>query len=131
VGPVDWLAVAIGTLAFFLVGAAWYGLLFGRRWSRETGVTQPPARAAMVRIMGLTLLCEFIVVAMLAHLIARTQPQPQVRLMMAEGFAIAIMIPAIAISYLHQRKSLTLFLIDAGHLVVGMAAVGAVFLALA
>lgn len=126
-GPLDWLAVGLGTLAFFLVGAVWYGLLFGRIWARETGVTEPPSGPAMARIMGLTLLCEFIVVAMLAHLIARTQPPPHVRLMMAEGFAGAIMIPAVGINYLHQRKSLTLFLIDAGHYLVGMAVVGAIF----
>lgn len=130
-GPVNWLAVALGTLAFFLVGAIWYGLLFRARWARETGVTEQPSGAVNARIMGLTLLCEFIVVAMLAHLVARTQPPPHVRLMMAEGFAGAIMVPAIAIGYLHQRKSLALFLIDAGHLLVGMGAVGAVFVAFA
>jgi len=130
-GPVNWLAVALGTLAFFLVGAIWYGVLFRTRWARETGITEPASGPAMARIMGLTLLCEFIVVAMLAHLIARTQPPPHVRLMMAEGFAGAIMIPAVAIAYLHQRRSLALFLIDAAHLLVGMAAVGAVFVWLA
>jgi len=130
-GPVNWLAVALGTLAFFLVGALWYGVLFGRIWQREAGLSQPPQGAAMARIMLLTLLCEFIVVAMLAHLIARTQPPPHVRLMMAEGFAGAIMIPAVALNYLHQRRSLVLFLIDAGHLLAGMAAVGAVFVWLA
>jgi len=126
-GPVNWLAVALGTLAFFLVGAVWYGALFGRTWQRAVGITAPPQGAAMARIMLLTLLAEFVVVAMLAHLIARTQPPPHVRLMMAEGFAGAIMTPAIAINYLHQRRSLVLFLIDAGHLLAGMAAVGAVF----
>ena len=129
-GPVNWLAVAVGTLAFFAVGALWYGVLLGRRWQREVGLSAPPQGAAMVRIMLLTLLCEFIVVSMLAHLIARTQPPPHVRLMMAEGFAGAIMIPAVAINYLHQRRSLALFLIDAGHLLAGMAVVGAVFVAL-
>lgn len=126
-GPVDWLAVGLGTLAFFLVGWLWYGMLFRARWARETGVTEQPSGLAMARIMILTLLCEFIVVAMLAHLIARTQPPAHVRLMMAEGFAGAIMIPAVAIAYLHQRRSLALFLIDASHLLVGMGAVGAVF----
>lgn len=130
-GPVNWLAVAVGTLAFFVVGALWYGALFGKLWQREAGVSAPPAGAAMARIMVLTLLCEFIVVAMLAHLIARTAPPPHVRLMMAQGFAGAIMIPAIGINYLHQRRSLALFLIDAGHVLVGMAAVGAVFVWLA
>jgi len=51
-------------------------------------------------------------------------------MMMATGFGLAIMSPAIGINYLYQRKSLKLFLIDAGHFVVGMAAVGLVFVLL-
>ena len=38
------------------------------------------------------------------------------------------MVPAIGINYLFMRKTLTLFLIDAGHFIVGMAAMGGVFL---
>ncbi|MGD9665760.1 MAG: hypothetical protein AB7U34_11200 [Novosphingobium sp.] len=40
------------------------------------------------------------------------------------------MVPAIGINYLFQRQSFTLFLIDAGHLVLGTLAMGGVFLAL-
>lgn len=126
-GPVNWLAVGLGTLAFFAVGALWYGVLFGRIWQREAGVNVPPTGVAVARIMLLTLLCEAVVVAMLGHLIARTSPAPHVRLMMAFGFAAMIMTPAIGINYLHQRRSLTLFLIDAGHFIVGLLAAGAVF----
>lgn len=129
-GTVNWLAVGLGTLAFFAVGALWYGVLFGKRWQAEAGVSAAPTGTAIARIMGLTLLCEFVVVAMLGHLIARTAPAPHVVLMMAFGFAAMIMTPAIGISYLHQRRSLGLFLIDAGHFIVGLGAVGAVFIAL-
>jgi hypothetical protein len=40
------------------------------------------------------------------------------------------MTPAIGINYLFLRKPLTLFLIDAGHFIVGMAAMGGIFLLL-
>jgi hypothetical protein len=127
---IDWLAVGLGTVAFFIVGAIWYGLLFRRAWSGEVGVTDPPAGGAQARIMGLTLLCEFVVVLTLGHLFAFLQPSDHVKMMMATGFGLAIMTPAIGINYLHQRRSLKLFLIDAGHFVVGMAAVGLVFVLL-
>ena len=129
-GPVNWLAVGLGTVLFFLVGAVWYGALFAVPWQREVGVGSAPRGSAMVRAMGLTLLCEFLVVSTLGHLFARTQPAPHVVMMMAIGFALTVMAPAVGINYLHQRKSVTLFLIDAGHLVVGMAVVGAVFVLL-
>jgi hypothetical protein len=48
-------------------------------------------------------------------------------MMMATGFAAGVMIPAIGINYLYQRKPLALFLIDAGHFLLGMAAMGGVF----
>lgn len=130
-GPVNWLAVGLGTIAFFVVGAVWYGALFAVPWQREVGVGEAPRGRAVVRVMLLTLLCEFLVVSTLGHLFARTNPAPHVVMMMALGFALTVMAPAIGINYLHQRKSLTLFLIDAGHFIVGMAAVGAVFVLLA
>lgn len=129
-GPVNWLAVGLGTAVFFLVGAIWYGALFAVPWQREVGVGEAPRGTAVARVMALTLLCEFLVVSTLGHLFARTNPAPHVGMMMALGFAVTVMAPAIGINYLHQRKSLTLFLIDAGHFVVGMAAVGAVFILL-
>ena len=46
----------------------------------------------------------------------------------AIGFGATIMVPAIGINYLFLRKKLAHFLIDAGHFIVGMAAMGGVFL---
>ena len=80
-------------------------------------------------VTGLTLAFEMLVVLTLAHLVARTNPAPHVVLMMAAGFALTIMTPAIGINYLHQNKSLTLFLIDAGHFLVGLLAAGGVLIA--
>ena len=127
---ISWLAVALGTLAFFAVGALWYGVLFVKPWQRETGITEPPNGAGVARVMGFTLLAEFIVVLTLGHQFAFSDPSDRGKMMIATGYGLAIMTPAIAINYLHQRKSLKLFLIDASHFVVGMAAVGAVFVLL-
>jgi hypothetical protein len=124
---INWLAVGLGTVAFWLVGALWYGLLFSKAWQAETGVTEAPSGAGVAKVMGLTLLLEFLVVLTLAHMFAFDPPSDRGKMMIATGFGLAIMTPAIGINYLHQRKSLKLFLIDAGHFVVGMAAVGGVF----
>jgi hypothetical protein len=69
-----------------------------------------------------------LIAMVLWHLIARTDPAPHVVMMMALGFALGVMIPAIGINYLFLRKPLALFLIDAAHFIVGMAAMGGVFL---
>jgi hypothetical protein len=131
-GPLNWLAIVVATLVFFAVGAIWYTALFGKAWQREVGLSteQLTGGRNMMLIMGTCLLLEFVVVLMLGHMFARLQPSDHVKMMMATGFALAIMAPAIGINYLYQRRSLKLFLIDAGHFVVGMIAVGLVFVLL-
>ncbi len=128
----NWLAIGVGTAAFFVVGAVWYTALFGRAWQREVGLSdeQLKAGANMPLIFGLCFLLEFLVVMTLGHLFARLDPNPRATMMIATGFGLTIMSPAIGISYLYMRKPLKLFLIDAGHFVVGMAAVGLVFVLL-
>ena len=81
-------------VVFFLVGAVWYGALFRSLWQREAGVGDPPQGAGAAKVVLGTLLGEFLVVAMLGHLFARTQPADHVKLMMAAGFALAVMAPA-------------------------------------
>ena len=79
-------------------------------------------------IFGLTFAFEMLIAMVLWHLVARTDPKPFVVMMMATGFAVGVMIPAVGINYLYLRKSLAHFLIDAGHFLLGMAAMGGVFL---
>ena len=131
-GPLNWLAIVLATVVFFAVGAVWYSALFARAWQREVGLTteQLTGGRNMMLIMGTCLLLEFVVVLMLGHLFARIQPSDHAKMMMAAGFGLAIMGPAIGINYLYQRRSLKLFLIDAGHFVVGMTMVGLVFVLL-
>ena len=127
-GPVNWLAVVLGAVAFFGVGAIWYSLLFGKAWQRESGMTdEKVASGNMPLIFGLCFLAELVIAWMLGHLIARTNPAPHVIMMFAVGFGAFVMTPAIAINYLYQRQSLKLFLIGAGHFIVGMAVMGGVF----
>lgn len=123
--------VLAGALAFFAVGALWYGVIFAKPWQRAAGLTNTQLQTGnMAVLIGLTFAFEMLVAMVLWHLLARTDPPAFVVMMMAIGFALGVMIPAVGINYLHQRKPLMLFLIDAGHLLFGMAAMGAVFTAI-
>lgn len=131
-GNVNLLAVVLGAAAFFAVGALWYTALFGKAWQREVRLTDAQLRGGnMALIFGLCFAFELLVSLMLGHNIARTVPQTHVIMMMAVGFGATIMVPAIGINYLYQRRSGTLFAIDAGHFIVGTAAMGAVHALLA
>ncbi|WP_416830875.1 MAG: DUF1761 domain-containing protein [Erythrobacter sp.] len=121
--------VLAGTAAFFVVGAIWYGVLFGKAWQRAAGLSDEDVQTGnMALIFGLTFLFEMLIAMVLWHLIARTGAASHVVMMMSVGFALGIMAPAIGINYLYQRKSGLLFAIDVGHFVLGMAAMGGVFL---
>ncbi len=120
--------VLAGAAAFFAVGALWYGLIFSKPWQRAAGLSNTQMKTgSMAAIFGLTFAFEVLIAMVLWHLIVRTDPPAFVVMMMAIGFAVGVMIPAIGINYLHQRKPLSLFMIDAGHFVFGMAAMGGIF----
>jgi hypothetical protein len=131
-GQINYLAVVLAAMAFFAVGAIWYSVLFGKAWQRALGLgdEQLKGGANMALIYGGAFLCELVVAWLLGHMFARTAPSPRGMMMIAAGFGIGVMTPAIGINYLFQRKPLTLFLIDAGHFVAGSVAMGAVFVAL-
>lgn len=130
-GNVNWLAVVLGAVAFFAVGMVWYTVLFGKAWQRASGMTEDKTQGAnMALIFGLSFLFELLIATMLGHQFAMTDPSDRAKMMMAVGFGAFIMVPAIGISYLYLRKSAAHFFIDAGHFIVGMAAMGAVFVAL-
>ena len=128
-GEINWLPVLLGALTFFLVGAIWYGVLFSKAWQKAAGISDEQLQGGnMALIFGLTFLAEVVIAMTLWHLIVRTGASDRAVMMMAVGFGAAIMTPAIGINYLYLRKTLAHFLIDAGHFIVGMAAMGGVFL---
>ena len=134
-GNVNLVAVVLGAVVFFAIGALWYGPLFGKAWKDLMGfdgekMAHPTVKHPVWLVMGLAFLLEMLVVLMLGHNVARTNPQPHVIMMMAVGFGAVIMTPAIGINYLFQMRPGKLFAIDAGYMIVGMAAVGGVFVAL-
>ncbi|MEO0464678.1 MAG: DUF1761 domain-containing protein [Pseudomonadota bacterium] len=120
--------VLAGAAAFFVVGMIWYGALFGKVWQKAAGLNdEQVAGGNPAVIFGLCFAFEMLIAMVLWHLLVRVNPAPHVVMMMAIGFAGGVMIPAIGINYLFQRKPFMLFVIDAAHFLLGMAAMGGVF----
>jgi hypothetical protein len=126
---INWLGVALGAVAFFAVGAIWYTALFGKAWQAAVGLSDEQLKtgANMPLIFGTCFLLELLVSLTVGHMFAATEPSDRGKLMISVGLAVGVMAPAIGITYLYMRKSLKLFLIDSGHFIVGMAALGGVF----
>ena len=128
-GHIHWHSVVLGTVAFFAVGALWYTVLFGKAWQRAVGLSDEQLKtgANMPLIFGTCFVLEFIVALTVGHMFDFLEPNDRAKMMIAVGLAAGIMAPAIGISYLYMRKPLKLWLIDSGHFIAGMAALGGVF----
>lgn len=115
-----YLEVLIGALAAFLLGFGWYTALFGKAWQAETGITDEQAQSNVAMTHGLAFLMMCVISFFLNYYFSYHKVEEQTfthgafhGAMMALSFAV----PVIAIHYLYQRKSLKLFLIDAGYVV--------------
>ena len=129
-GEINILAVFLGALAFFAVGALWYSVLFAKPWQSAAGLSDEALRSSnMALIFGLAFLAELVIALTVWHSVARGAASDRGVMMMAVGFGAAIIAPALGINYLFLRKPLKLWLIDSGHFIAGMAAMGAVFTA--
>jgi len=134
-GPVNWLAVVVAAILAFAVGGLWYGPLLGRAKLEEVGPGGLAARRNPGRTLGLTAALLLVSATMLGHLVARLpagslDAKPWLYFMMSGGLAVSFVIPALWISYTHQRLSTRLALIDAGYWIVAYLAMGAAFWAL-
>ena len=127
-GDTNLVTILLAALAFFVVGALWYGVIFGKAWQKASGLSDDQVQSG--KIFGLTLLFEVLIATVLAHQFAMTGASDRAIMMISIGFALGVMVPAIGINYLYQRKTAALFFIDAGHFIIGMAAMGGVFAAM-
>ena len=127
-GDIAFLPIFLAALAFFVVGALWYGVIFSKAWQKASGLSDEAVQAGnLPLIFGLTFLFEMLIALVLAHQFAMTGAGDRAIMMISIGVGAFVMTPASGINYLYQRKPLSLFLIDGGHFVVGMAAMGFVF----
>jgi hypothetical protein len=72
---VNWLAVLVGALAYFFLGAVWYSALFRNAWIKATGadMNNPNGRKGLAGIMVGSFITILITSIGLAMLIARVQ----------------------------------------------------------
>lgn len=128
-----YLEILIGAAAAFLLGFAWYTALFGKAWQAETGITDEQAQKGIAVTHGLAFLMMCVLAAGINMIVNFHEPAEQT--FVHGGFhgimaALTFAIPAVAIHYLYQKKSLKLFLIDASYIVLFCGLMGGVMAAL-
>jgi len=138
-GNVNFAGVFLGATAFFVLGTLWYTVLFGGAWRRLTGISDEMAtRSATIGgrplrrnptwlVMVLCFAFELLIALTLGHQYAMTQPSDRAKMMIAFGYGLMLMTPAVGINYLFQMRPGRLFAIDAAYLTTGMVLMGAIF----
>ena len=116
-GPVNWLGVCLAAFAALGVAGLWYGPLFGRAKLEEVGPGGMAARTSTARTGIVTVIMLLLTAAMMGHMFARVgadtlAAKPWLYFMMSGGLALFFVIPALSVSYLHQRASTRLGMID-------------------
>ncbi|WP_459787748.1 DUF1761 domain-containing protein [Alteriqipengyuania sp. 357] len=132
-GGIDFVQVLLGAAAFFLVGMVWYGVLFGKVWKRAVGRGEDAEFSGdrpIWLVFGLTFAFALLISLTLAHQFAMSTPSVRAMMMIAVGYGLMLMVPAVGIRYLYLNVPGRVFAIDAGFFVTAMAAMGAVFVLL-
>lgn len=122
---INWLALIVATLSAYALGAIWYSpILFGKAWQKGVGLSEEDIKGAnMAKIFGTTFLLTFIIGLGLALMIGM-HPSPMTWMEgLHQGLFVGVFFvsASMAINYLYQRKSLKLWLIDAGYQIVFIA----------
>ncbi|HEU4471465.1 MAG TPA: DUF1761 domain-containing protein [Flavisolibacter sp.] len=120
----EWLHILVATLAYFSLGAIWYGPLFSKKWIAYHGinVNDPGMKKGVAGIMLLSFVLFFLVTTGLAILIGRLELAGvlsglKLGLFTGTFFSAA----AISITYLYLQKPFGLHFIEGLYHIIGQA----------
>jgi hypothetical protein len=121
----NWLAIAVATLAGFMVGGLWYGPLFGKEWMALNNLTREDARkASRAKLYGTTILLNLIAATSLAMFIGPAGWQDGLFYGFLTG--LTFVATALGVIYVFESKPLKLWCINAGYQVVFFSVMGAI-----
>src|SRR5215510_9313562 len=127
---INWLAVLVAGLAYFVLGALWYSkILFAPSWIKLTGVNvaDPKMKTGMAQTMLTSLVLMIVTCIGLAIIIGRvgvTDWMTGLKIGLLAGVCFSA--TAISISYLYEKRPMGLHLINALYNIVGCAAAGVI-----
>lgn len=123
----NWLAIIVAVIAAFAVGSVWYGVLFAKPWQTAMGFTgsSAPNSSDMVRGSIINIIGTIITAIALAYLIGEYRPSawgatgeeasPLLYGLYGGFFPwLGFVVPILLTGVAYERKSWTLFLINAG-----------------
>lgn len=128
---VNYLAVLVASIASFLLGWVWYGLIFREQWLAATGQDRKEleAQGAKPMLMAVTFIAQFVMALMLAGVMGHMGGDA----MTAKNGAIAgvacwlgFVITTMVVNHGFQGAQKSLTWIDGGHWLAVLAIQGAI-----
>lgn len=122
----NWFAILVAALISFVIGGLWYSpLLFGKAWMQEMGFSESDTQGNMGKIFGLTFVLALVIAINLAAFLG---PEATLAWGLAAGALAGIgwVATAIGILYLFERRSLRLYMINAGYHAVTFTLMGGI-----
>jgi hypothetical protein len=122
----NYIGIIAATIVAFVIGGAWYSpILFARPWMRENGFTEDDHRGNLLRMFGGSAVMLLIAAYVLSLVIGDDSSLLEgLRIGLAVGAAFVA--ASFAVTYLFEKKSPTLFVINAGYHVVTFTVMGAI-----
>jgi ABC-type lipoprotein release transport system permease subunit len=124
---INWLAAIVAGIAAFVIGGVWYSpVLFAKAWQREAAVTDEAIRTSnQGLIFGLALVLLVVAAVVFAMFLG---PRPSLQLGVGAGFAagLAWVAAGLGVTYLFERRSLKLFVINGAYLTLAFTVIGLV-----
>lgn len=121
----NYWAILVSALSTFLIGGLWYSpAVFGKAWMQENGfVEEDMKKGNMAKIFGLAFVLGLVAAVNLAMFLG---PETDMAMGAFYGFLAGFgwVSMFIGTHYLFERKSLKLFLINAGYSVVALTVMG-------
>jgi hypothetical protein len=117
----NWLAVLVGAVAYWLLGALWYSpVLFGKKWGAITGITAENAGSPVATYLGslVVMFLQVTAVAFLAHATGVTELVDGLELGLGIGVGFCAL--QLVLNQLYEKRSRELLAINAGYAIVGL-----------
>ena len=119
-------AIVVSAVAYWMLGALWYGVLFGQRWMALEGITMEQAKSMNPALpYAITLVLNLLMAFVLAQLCLWRNANTAAR-----GAAIGVLLwigivgPIVFTTYMYEMRSKELFAINEFYPLVGLCLMG-------
>ena len=124
----NYLAIVVSAVAYWMLGAVWYGVLFSQRWMALEGITMEQAKSVnpvlpYVITLVLNLLISFVLAQLCLWRNANTA---------ARGMAVGVLLwigivgPIVFTTYMYEMRSRELFAINEFYPLLGLCLMGGI-----